>query len=332
MQKVNERNATIADQPPVLVIAGPTASGKSHLAILVAEAFGGEIVNADSMQVYRELAILTARPSPDDETRVPHHLYGIQSVSEVSSAGAWLKTAVHVIDDIRRRGRWPIVCGGTGLYLKVLREGIAPVPDIPADVFDVARRLYEEEGAVAFHERLVAVDSAAADRLPPADRQRLIRAYAVKQATGRTLDEWQAMQSAEPPLEGPFFTVVLTPPRDALYARIDQRFNAMLDAGALEEVTALDPKLDVSLPALKALGVSEFRRHIDGQCELADAVAIAQQLTRNFAKRQGTWFRNQLTADLEIEGFGDQADGDVCREIAATFPDRTLMPKLNRKD
>ncbi len=331
MQNVNEGNATIADQPPVLVIAGPTASGKSHLAMAVAETFGGEIVNADSMQVYRELAILTARPSPADETRVPHHLYGIQSVSEVSSAGAWLKTAVQVIDDIRRRGRWPIVCGGTGLYLKVLREGIAPIPDIPADVFDVARRLYEEEGAAAFHKRLVAVDTAAADRLPPADRQRLIRAYAVKQATGRTLDEWQAMQSAEPPLEGPFFTVVLTPPRDALYARIDQRFDAMIDAGALEEVTALDPKLDISLPALKALGVSEFRRHMDGQCELADAVAIAQQVTRNFAKRQGTWFRNQLTADLEIEGFGDQADGDVCREIAVTFPDRTLMPKLNRK-
>ena len=125
---------------------------------------------------------------------------------------------------------------------------------------------------------------------------------------------------------------MLTPPRDALYARIDQRFDAMVDAGALEEVSALDPKLDVSLPALKALGVSEFRRHLDGQCELADAVAIAQKVTRNFAKRQGTWFRNQLMADLEIEGFGDQADGDVCREIAATFPDRTLMPKLNRKD
>ncbi len=323
MQNVNEGNATIADQPPVLVIAGPTASGKSHLAILVAEAFGGEIVNADSMQVYREMAILTARPSPADEARVPHHLFGVQSITEISSAGAWLRVAVPVIDDIRRRGRWPIVCGGTGLYLKVLREGIAPIPDIPAEVIALAQRLYEEEGAAAFHSRLAAVDAGAADRLPSADRQRLIRAYAIKQATGQTLDEWQAKQSAEPPLQDPFFTIVLTPPRDALYARIDQRFNAMVDAGALKEVSALDPKLDISLPALKALGLSEFRRHLDGQCELADAVAIAQKVTRNFAKRQVTWFRNQLTADIEIQGFGDQVGEDVYRRIAAAFPDRT---------
>ena len=323
MQNVNEENATIADQPPVLIITGPTASGKSYLAIRVAEAFGGEIVNADSMQVYREMAILTARPSPADEARVPHHLYGVQSVSEISSAGAWLNAAVPVIDDIRRRGRWPIVCGGTGLYLKVLREGIAPIPDIPVEVVDVAQRLYEEEGAEAFHSRLAAVDAAAAGRLPPADRQRLIRTYAVKQTTGWTLDEWQAIQSAEPPLEGPFFTIVLTPPRDALYARIDQRFDVMVDAGALEEVSALDPKLDISLPALKALGLPEFRRHLDGQCELADAVAIAQKVTRNFAKRQVTWFRNQLTADIEIQGFGDQVGEDVCWKIAAAFPERT---------
>ena len=331
MQNVNKENTVIANQLPVLVIAGPTASGKSHLAIAVAEAFGGEIVNADSMQVYRELAILTARPSSADERRVPHHLYGVQSISEVSSAGTWLKAAMLVIDDIRQRGRWPIVCGGTGLYLKVLREGIAPIPDIPANVIDDARRLYDYEGASAFHARLLAVDNVAADRLPPADRQRLIRAYAVKQATGRTLDEWQALQSSEPPLKGPFFTVVLRPPRDVLYARIDQRFDAMIDAGALEEVSALDPKLDISLPSLKALGIREFRRHMAGQCELADAIAIAQQVTRNFAKRQGTWFRNQLTADLEIEGFGDQAGGEVCKKIMAAFPDRTLRSEPNRE-
>ena len=329
MQNVSEENAGISDQPPVLVIAGPTASGKSHLALALAEAFDGEIVNADSMQVYRELAILTARPSPTDESRVPHHLYGIQSVSEISSAGAWLKAAVPVINDIRRRGRWPIVCGGTGLYLKVLREGIAPIPDIPGDSFDAARRLYEEEGAAVFHKHLVAVDAAAADRLPLGDRQRVIRAYAVKQATGRTIDEWQAMQPSKPPLEDPFFTIMLMPPRDALYARIDQRFDAMIDAGALKEVIALDPKLDVSLPGLKALGVSEFRQHMDGQCELADAVAITKQVTRNFAKRQCTWFRNQLLEDLEIKVFGDQAVEDVCRTIAVTFPERRLKPKTN---
>lgn len=324
MQNVNEENAAIADQLPVLVIAGPTASGKSHLAMAVAEAMGGEIVNADSMQVYRELAILTARPSPAEETRVRHHLYGVQSVSEASSAGAWLKAAVPVINSIRKRNRWPIVCGGTGLYLKVLREGIASIPDIPVTVIDEARRLYEEEGAESFHSRLVNADAASAERLPLADRQRRIRAYAIKQVTGRTLDDWQATQSAEPPLEGPFYTIVLRPPRDVLYARINQRFDAMVDAGALKEVSALDPELDISLPALKALGVSELRRHMDGQCELIDAVATAQRATRNLAKRQDTWFRNQVTADLEIEGFGDQVGRNVIEGIALTLQNRTL--------
>jgi len=302
---------------PVIIVAGPTASGKSALALGLAEAFGGEIVNADSMQIYRELRILTARPSAAEEARVPHHLYGVQPVTEVCSAGAWLRLAAAVIGQIRARGRLPIVCGGTGLYLKVLTEGIAPVPDVPDDIAGEARLLYEQEGGEAFRERLAALDPEAAATLPAADRQRLTRAYGVVRATGRTLAHWQADQPDGPALDARFLTIVLDPPRDALYARIDARFDVMIEEGALDEVAALAP-LDPGpdLPAMKALGVPDFMRHLAGECELAAAVEKAKQGTRNFAKRQFTWFRHQLTPDLRIADFGTEAAEAAHRAVA----------------
>ena len=304
---------------PVIIVAGPTASGKSALALALAERFQGEIVNADSMQVYRELPVLTARPTPADETRVPHHLYGVQSVAEVSSAGAWLKLALRAIADIRARGRLPIVCGGTGLYLKVLMEGIAPVPDVPAAVVDEAKRLYDEEGGEAFRARLATLDPDAAARLVAGDRQRLVRAYAVARATGRPLGEWHGDQPQSPPLAARFLTIVLTPERAALYARINARFDAMLELGALDEVAALEAReLDADLPALKALGVPAFRRHLAGECDLAEAVGKAKQATRNFAKRQLTWYRHQLAADVAIEDFGG---ADAIERAAAAVQD-----------
>ena len=290
---------------PVVIVAGPTASGKSALALALAERFRGEIVNADSMQIYRELPVLTARPTPADEARVPHHLYGVQSVAEVSSAGTWLKLALRAIAEIRARGRLPIVCGGTGLYLKVLMEGIAPVPDVPVATIDEAKRLYAAEGGEAFRARLATLDADAAERLVAGDRQRLVRAYAVVRATGRPLGEWHEDQPQTPPLAARFLTIVLTPERAALYARINARFDAMLDLGTLDEVAALEGRgLDADLPALKALGVPEFRRHLAGDCELAEAVEKAKQATRNFAKRQLTWYRHQLAADVAIADFG----------------------------
>jgi len=304
---------------PVVVVAGPTASGKSALALDLAAAFDGEIVNADSMQVYRELRILTARPSPEDEVRAPHHLYGVQSVAEVSSAGTWLRLATEAIGDICAHGRLPIVCGGTGLYMKVLMEGIAPVPDVPDDISEHARRLYDEEGGEAFRARLAVLDAAAAANLPAADSQRLIRAYAVVRATGRRLADWQAEQPDGPPLAARFFTIVLDPPRDALYARIEARFDAMIAEGALDEVAALAPLgLAPALPAMKALGVPDFLRHLAGECDLADAVDKAKQGTRNFAKRQFTWFRHQMTPDLRLEAFGADAVPD-CMEAVREF-------------
>ncbi len=308
---------------PVIIVAGPTASGKSALAIEIAEAFGGEIVNADSMQVYRELRILTARPSSEDEARVPHHLYGAMSVAEVCSAGAWLEMVLPCIDAIRARGRLPIVCGGTGLYLKVLMEGIAPVPQVAPEIVEEAKRLYANEGGDAFRTRLMEIDSEAAERLVSADSQRMIRAYAVARSTGRPLAAWQKEQPTTPPLDAQFLRIVLMPDRDALYARINKRFDAMVELGALDEVAALAAMdLNPDQPALKALGVPDFQRYADGECELVEAIEKAKQLTRNFAKRQMTWFRHQLNGDITIEDFGVagapralQAAGDFLREF-----------------
>jgi len=301
------RDQNLPDLIPVVIIAGPTASGKSSLASSLAEEFGGEIVNADSMQVYRELRILTARPGPEDEASVPHHLYGAMSIGETCSAGAWLEMALPCITDIHFRGRLPIVCGGTGLYLKVLTEGIAPVPDVPRGAIDEAGVLYDELGGEGFRGRLAEVDKDGAGRLEAGDRQRLIRAFAVARTTGKTLSEWQAGQVQGPPIPARFLSIEMIPPRDQLYARIEARFDQMIEAGALDEVRVLDGlELDPALPALKALGVPEFRRYLSGGASLEEAVLKAKQTTRNFAKRQLTWFRNQTQADLVIEDFATE--------------------------
>jgi tRNA dimethylallyltransferase len=302
---------------PIVVVGGPTASGKSGLAMKLAERFDGEIINADSMQIYRELPILSARPSTADETRVPHHLYGVISVADGYSAGQWLQMAEIAISDVCIRGKLPIICGGTGLYLKVLMEGIAPVPPVPEDAALAARALYDELGGDAFKARLTEIDPDGAAKLPAADHQRLIRAYAVKTATGRTLAEWQADQSVDPGVDGKYFTILLAPPRDALYARIEARFDAMVDLGGLKEAQALGAQgLDPSLPGLKALGMPNFLAHLAGTCTLDDAIEKAKQTTRNFAKRQTTWFRHQISADLEVPGFGDGAEAGAVDALA----------------
>jgi len=304
----------------VIIIAGPTASGKSSLALSLADEYDGEIVNADSMQVYREFSILTARPKPKDEARVRHHLYGVVPVATPCSAGLWLDHAVPIIEDMQIRRRLPIVCGGTGLYLKVLKEGIAPVPDVPGDVIKELTALYERIGGLAFRDRFAELDSDGADRLEPGDRQRLIRAYAVASTTGRTLREWQLEQPPEPPFKADFFTIHLIPPRDQLYARIEERFDQMIEQGALDEVRAVQAlDLDSDLPSLKALGVPDFQRYLMGKISLEVAAAKVKQNTRNFAKRQLTWFRNQSRADLVIEDFGGAAAVVMAEAAIAKF-------------
>lgn len=279
---------------PILILAGPTASGKSRLAVTIAEAFGGIVINADSMQVYRELVILTARPNAAALAKAPHRLYGVLSVREACSAGLWREMAMGEIGAAHKEGRLPIVTGGTGLYLRALVEGLVDLPKVPKSVRDAARSLYERLGPEGFHAALAERDPLAGRRLRPTDRQRLIRAWEVYEVTGRSLMLWQAAVTEAPPADLRFAAVVLDPPRDELYAAIDRRLDAMLAAGALEEVRALLAMgLDPHLPVLRAVGVPELARYIEGGLSLDEAVALAKQASRRFAKRQLTWFRHQ---------------------------------------
>jgi tRNA dimethylallyltransferase len=286
---------------PVVIVAGPTASGKSALAIELAEQFDGVVINADSMQVYRDLRILTARPTEEDEARVPHRLYGVLPAAEPCSAGRWLAKALSEIRDAHSAGKLPIVCGGTGLYLKALTEGLSPMPDVPDRVRESLRIRLAAEGAASLYRELERRDPRMAGRLRPSDPQRIIRALEVLEATGQSLADWQAMPAEGPPPDMRFRTILLAPPREWLYRRCDRRLESMLQEGALEEVrrlVATNP--DPALPAMKAVGVRQFAACLAGNMELDDALGAAQKATRNYAKRQGTWFRHQIVADFTI--------------------------------
>jgi tRNA dimethylallyltransferase len=279
----------------VILIAGPTASGKSALALELAAKLGGVIVNADSMQVYRDLRIITARPSPEEEKLLPHRLYGHVDAAENYSVGRWFGEAAAAVTQARHGQQPAIVAGGTGLYFSTLTRGIAAVPPIPADIRRDVRSRLAGEGIAALQAELALRDPATAARLKPGDRARITRALEVVLATGRSLSEWHADNS--PPgvdLAGAV-KVFLMPQRDELGARIDARFDAMMAAGALEEVRALAARtLDPNLPAMKAHGVPWLIRHLKGEITLAEAVAQAKRDTRRYTKRQATWFRNQL--------------------------------------
>ena len=287
--------------PPIIVVAGPTAGGKSRAALDVAEEFGGAVINADSMQVYRELDVISARPRFAQTARVPHLLYGFMPAAQACSAGRWLEMAAAAVSEVRAMGRIPVFAGGTGLYIKALSEGLAPVPEIPQEIRTRARALHQELGGERFHDRLTKLDPQAAATLPAGDTQRLIRAFEVVQATGRTLKEWQAEHPSDPPIEGTFATVVLIPPRDTLYATIDARFLRMMEEGALDEVRALFALgLDPGLPAMKALGVRELIRHLAGEIDLEQAIDLAMRGTRQYAKRQYTWLRHQVDGSYVV--------------------------------
>jgi tRNA dimethylallyltransferase len=278
--------------PSVIIIAGPTGSGKSALALAVAEEFAGTIINADSMQVYRDLAVLTARPGAAELARAPHRLYGTVDAAEACSAGRWREAALAEIAAAREAGRLPLLVGGTGLYLRALLQGLAPVPPVPAEARAAARALHASIGPARFHAALARLDPEAAGRLPPGDTQRLVRAYEVAAATGQGLAAWRRAQAAP---EIAAAAVLLMPPRETLYAACDARFLAMMAAGAEAEAAALLARgLDPALPAMKAVGVRELGDALAGRLSRAAAVAAAQQATRRYAKRQYTWFRRQL--------------------------------------
>ena len=286
---------SLGDNSKAVLIAGPTASGKSALALELARATGGVIVNADSMQVYRDLRVITARPTREEEALVPHRLYGHVDATVNFSAGAWVADAAKVLSEVRAQSRLPIFVGGSGLYFKALTRGLSAVPPIPADVREAVRARLERDGVEALHAELARRDGAAAERLKPRDRTRIARALEVVEATGRSLSDWH--RDGLPPLlpAGTFSALFLEPDRDALYARIDARFDAMLKAGALEEVERLAArKLDSLLPAMKAHGVPALIRHFRGEITVEEAAAIGRADTRHYAKRQFTWFRHQL--------------------------------------
>ena len=281
-------------EPRIWLIAGPTASGKSALALRLAQALGGEIVNADSMQLYRDLRLLTARPSAGEEARIPHRLFGVADAADAWSTGRWLRATLDVLAELRRRGRPAIVVGGTGLYFRALTEGLADVPPIPRATRAEAESEFAAMGEDAFRGRLAGSDPAAAARIAPGDRQRLVRAWEVYAATETPLSDWQG--HGRPAIApGSWRAVALEPPREALYARCDARLTAMVEAGVLDEVAALLARnLDADMPLMKAVGVREFAAHLRGETTLEAALAAAQQETRRYAKRQTTWMRGQM--------------------------------------
>jgi len=303
-----------------VLIAGPTASGKSALALRLAQATDGEIVNADALQVYRDLRVLSARPPPYEKALVPHHLFGVADAAETWSAGRWLTAAVEALGGIAARGRPAIVVGGTGLYFRALTDGLVEVPAIPAAARRTAREGFERLGEAAFRDELRRRDPAAEARIYPGDRQRLTRAFEVHEATGRSLSDWQA--ATTPILEpGSWTAVALELDRAELYARCDARFQAMIAAGALEEVRALAARgLDPQLPAMKAVGMRELAAHLAGELSLEAAIAAAQQETRRYAKRQLTWLRQQTPDWPRIAGADPEGQWGQLLALGAAAP------------
>ena len=282
---------------PVVVVAGPTASGKSALAARLARELDGIVVNADSMQVYRDLPILTAQPSATEMAVVPHRLYGFLALDDACSADRWAELARAEIDTAHKTGKLPVLCGGTGLYLRGLMQGFSPIPDIPLEVRTEARALLKQIGAPALRARLAEHDPEIAARLHPNDPQRIARAWEVWLATGRPLSEWQKLPPT-PPADLRFLTFVILPAREALYRCCDARFLAMLERGALDEVKhamSLYPPERRGQGGAKALGFAELAQCVDHPERLEKAVSAAQQATRNYAKRQVTWFRHQMS-------------------------------------
>jgi tRNA dimethylallyltransferase len=301
----------------IWLIAGPTASGKSALALRLARATAGEIVNADSMQLYADLKVLTARPTPKEEAAAPHHLFGVADAALAWSVGRWLRSAVSVIEEIQSRDRPAIVVGGTGLYFRALTLGLAPMPPVPGAVREETASRFERLGEAAFRAELAKVDPAAVARIAPGDRQRLTRAAEVWTASGRPLTAWQK-QTAPALGPGSWKGVILEPPRDELYRLCDARLEAMARGGAIQEVAALLARnLSPSLPAMKAVGLAALAAQLRGEISPAEALAQAQAATRAYAKRQTTWFRNQTPDWPSITALETEAQWRALAALAA---------------
>jgi tRNA dimethylallyltransferase len=285
-----------AARPGAVLIAGPTASGKSALALEVARRVGGTVVNADSMQVYREMRILTARPSEADEAQAPHRLYGYRPVAEAHTVALWLDDIAAVIAELGEEGRLPVIVGGTGMYLGALTQGLSAIPAVPADIRARWRANAAERSAAELHAELAGRDPLTAANLRPSDTQRVVRALEVLEATGQPLASFQGARL--PPVLPPHAiaaALVLEPDRAELHQRIEARFRVMVDEGGIEEARNLAALgLDPALPAMKAIGVPEMMAAAAGVLPEGEAIAAAVAATRRYAKRQETWFRNRM--------------------------------------
>ncbi|MBS0280864.1 MAG: tRNA (adenosine(37)-N6)-dimethylallyltransferase MiaA [Proteobacteria bacterium] len=289
-----------------VLIAGPTASGKSAAALALADHIGGVVINADSMQVYREAPILTAQPDGQARARVPHLLYGHVSARDVYSVGRYADDALRALREARTMKKIPIFTGGTGLYFAALTEGLAEIPPVPAEIRAEARALLDRIGAPALHARLAERDPQTAGQLRPSDPQRTLRAYEVFETTGRPLAQWQRDTGAPLLKDLSLARFVLNPERPLLRARIAERFETMVDQGGLEEALAL-ADLDPALPAAKLLGLRPLIAHARGELDRDAAISLAVTATRQFAKRQMTWFRNRMADYVWI----DPSDGNI---------------------
>jgi len=285
---------------PLIIIAGPTASGKSQLAVELARHLNGEIVNGDSMQVYGHLVILTAQPKETDLKAVPHHLYGVLKQDEIGSVAWWCSEASARIKAIHQAGKIPIVVGGTGLYLNALLYGLSEIPSIPDDIRQMVRLKQQQMSKEDFYQEVISQDSKLVGALHPSDRQRLMRALEVMLVTGKSIKDWQHQSIKHLDLNP--FVIGINIPRALLYQRINQRVLTMIEEGALKEVEALSLRnLPVDHPIRKALGVPEFAAYLKGTLSLEEAIALVQQASRNYAKRQMTWFRNQMVSAITLE-------------------------------
>ncbi len=286
-------------QHKIHIVAGPTASGKSATAMELASAHNGVIINCDSQQIYDGLPILSAQPSNEDKAQTPHRLYAELHPNDVCSAGNWRELVEPIIEDVIAEGHTPIICGGTGLYIKALIEGLSPMPDIPDEVRERVVQRYEDIGAEEFYKDLQTRDPVMAARFHVNHKARIIRAMEVLETTGKSLSIWQEEDRQAPPAHWQFEIHKILPERETLYNRCNERLIWMIENGALEEVEDFDKRLQSGeikdgVPLCKALGFKEFRSYLNGEISKDEAIETAQTITRRYAKRQVTWFRNQL--------------------------------------
>lgn len=308
---------------PAILIHGPTASGKTKLAIALAKRLDGEIINADAMQVYADLDVLTARPDAEEKAAAPHHLFGHVDAATRYSAGAWSKDAAAKIAELQGQGKVPIIVGGTGLYLMALTDGLSEIPPIPETARREARDRVAKDQAGTYAD-LVARDPGAKERIDPQDKQRTARALEVLIATGRPISSFHGEQA--PVLKpGEWVGAALTPPREQLYARIDARVDIMMKQGALEEARRLwQRKLDPELPAMRAHGMPGFVDYFDGRISLADALERCKRDTRRYAKRQMTWIAHQFTLWPRIPSLAVEIRTRVLADLHAEAQNRAV--------